>query len=1131
MARHSKNETNDALGFSASIVSLFLQGPLPVLVILLSLIAGGVALLFTPREEEPQIVVPLADVFISAPGLSAEQVERQVSTPLEKLLSQIDGVEYVYSMSREGSSVVTVRFYVGERREDSLVKIYNKIQSNTDKVPPSVAGWVVKPVEIDDVPILIATLWSDDPENFDDHQLRRLAEEVELSLQAVKDTNRVTVTGGRPRAVRVELNNHALAARRTTPLEVAFALRVGNIQLQAGTIEQKNEAILVEAGAFFRGVEEIQNLVVNVVDGIPVYLKDVAEVIDGPAEVSSYSWIGFGPAASGERDGIAKSGGVYPAVHLSVAKKKGANAVWVARDARETLERLAKTLFPPHVHFAVTRDYGETADEKVDDLVEGLAVAILSVVIFIGLVLGWRAALVIALAVPVCYGATLLINLIAGYTINRVTLFALILALGILVDDPITDVENIERYFDMGTLKPRPAILAAVQEIRPALIMSTIAVILSFVPMFFITGMMGPYMRPMALNVPLTIFMSLIVAFCVTPYASRLILKPRTRDSAEGEYDVRRTLLYKIYNALLRPLLRSRALGLAFLGGIGLLFALAVILPALRLVPLKMLPFDNKNEFQIVIDMPEGTTLEETEGVTRELAEYFRSVPEASLFTGYVGTPSPMDFNGMVRHYFLRDGANMADLRVNLAHKKKRVHQSHEILLRIRADLELIAKKNNANIKLVEVPPGPPVISTVTAEIHGEEDTPYPVFQKAARAVAERLRKEPFVTDVDTSVEADQTRLVFRTDKEKAALSAIGTEEIAQTVRLAAHGMEAANLNIPSEAYPLPVILQLPRPQRSDPSGIVSLFIKGRPGYTKIREGVSLRDAPQPLTQLGEIGSFETTLADKTIYHKNLERVAYVFADTAGRPPADIVLDVDADLRKSGGEAKSSTGPRPLKERTYLSQGGGIPWTLPAGIKVVWGGEGEWKITVDVFRDLGIAFGAALAGIFLVLMMQTGSAAISGIMMLAIPLTMVGIMPGFWALNAIGERVINGNPNPVFFTATAMIGMIALAGIVVRNSVVLVDFFHHALRKGLDLEEALVQSGAIRMRPIFLTAGTAFLGNIVITLDPIFSGLAWSIIFGITASTLFTLGVIPVVYHLVYAKRPGHGLPRQGEEE
>ncbi len=1126
----------EPIGFSSRIVALFLDGPLPLLIIIATLLAGAVALWLTPREEEPQIVVPLADVLVRAPGLSARQIERQVTTPLEKLLYQIDGVEYVYSMSRENEAIVTVRFFVGEDREDSLVKIYNKMHSNLDLVPSQVESWLVKPVEIDDVPIVVATLWSDDPARVDDHRLRRLAEELAIDLQSVPRTNRVSVVGGRPRIIQVELLPDALAARRTTPLEVAWALGMHNAELPAGGIDRANTRISIQVGEFIPSVDALRSLVVGVVDGIPVYLRDVARIVDGPEPPSTYTWIGFGPAAehAGELQMVpspplppaAAIADSYPAVSLAIAKQRGANAVWVARDVERRLAAAAATLFPPSVHWTVTRDYGLTANEKVNELVEGLAVAVLTVVIFIGLVLGWRAALVIALAVPVCYGATLLVNLLAGYTINRVTLFALILALGILVDDPITDVENIERYYRMRRFSPRRAILLAVQEIRPALVLSTIAVMLSFVPMFFITGMMGPYMRPMALNVPITIGMSLLVAFCVTPYLSRLILRPHGK-AEEAAYDIRRTIIYRLYNFLLRPLLRSRLLAWLFLLFIGALFLISVALPALRLVPLKMLPFDNKNEFQVLLDMPEGTTLERTDAVLRDLATVLRTVPEVTHFTAHAGHASPMDFNGMVRHYFLRSAPELGELRVGLMPKDLREQQSHALILRIR-DALAAAAPAEASLKLVEVPPGPPVIATVTAEFYGEPWTPYERLQDAALAAAERLRKEQGVVDVDTSVETPRPRLRFDVDKEKAALSGVGTEDIAQTLALAVGGLDATILNLPSEAVPLPVRLRLPLTVRSDPSALAGLYVKGRAGIAKVREGIGIADAPQPLVPLGEIGAFTGGVAETTIYHKNLRPVAYLFADTAGRAPADVVLDAAADL---GTTATASAEPRALAGRTYFNSGGGIPWELPTGTSVKWTGEGEWKITVDVFRDLGLAFGAAVVAIFFVLMLQTGSATLSAIMILAIPLTMIGIMPGFWLLNQVTGPAVGGYANPTFFTATAMIGMIALAGIVVRNSVILVEFVHQALREGMALDEALVQSGAIRTRPIFLTAGTTLLGNVVITLDPIFSGLAWSIIFGIAASTLFTLGVIPVVYNLVYARRPGHGLRAAREED
>jgi multidrug efflux pump subunit AcrB len=621
----------------------------------------------------------------------------------------------------------------------------------------------------------------------------------------------------------------------------------------------------------------------------------------------------------------------------------------------------------------------------------------------------------------------------------------------------------------------------------------------------------------MAFNVPISVTVSTVVAFLVTPWLSFKLLKPAPEPAG---YDITATGLYRAYAVLLEPLLHTRRRSWGFLAGIFVLLLVSILFPALRLVPLKLLPYDNKDEFQIVVDMPEGTTLERTQGVVADLSAYLRTVPEVRDLTAFVGVPSPMDFNGMVRHYFMREGAHLADIRVTLAERQRRSQQSHTMLLRIRRDLEAIAGRANARIKLVEVPPGPPVISTITVELYGDEATPYEALQQAGGILENRLRSEPLVVDVDTSVEDDQQKIIFVPDKEKAALSGVGTEDIANTIMLANEGLVAGYLQLPREVNPLPVVLRLPFDVRSSPNALATLNVKGRPGITKIHEKSGLRDAPQPIVPLAELGGIHRTLQDKAIYHKNLRPVVYVYADIAGRPPAEVVLDVSADQnsRAAGSE------PRPLDGRTFLNPGSGIPWTLPADVKAVWDGEGEWQITLRVFRDLGIAFAVALLGIFIVLRIQTGLSVITIIIMLAIPLSIIGIMPGFWLLNQIGDRMVDGFPNPTLFTATAMIGMIALAGIVVRNSLILVEFIHLALTEGKSLHEALLQAGAVRMRPIFLTAGTTLLGNLVITLDPIFSGLAWAIIFGIAASTMFTLFVVPVLYNLVYANKPGHGL-------
>ncbi|MHC4177972.1 MAG: efflux RND transporter permease subunit [Planctomycetota bacterium] len=1127
------NSTQEETPLMTRLVAVFLRGDVAVLLVVVSLVLGVAALWLTPREEEPQIVVPMADVMVSAPGQSAQQVEEKVTTRLEKLLKQIDGVEYVYSMSRPGQCIVTVRFYVGEDRENSLVKLYNKIHSNVDQVPTAVTAWVIKPVEVDDVPIVNVTLWSDRPQLYGDHELRRLAEQLQHELQAIPNTNRVWAIGGRPRRIRVELDPVRLAARQTSALQVAQALQASNVQLRAGRFEQQDKEFIVEAGTFVRDARDLRDLVIQLSGNRPVYLKDVAEVLDGPAEVDSYSWIGFGPAAKNPRtpkdhpaleDPPPPDGQLYPSVHVAVAKQKGQNAVWVADAVERRMEELADPsspgrILPDGVHFRITRDYGETANEKVNELVRSLAIAVLTVIGLIGLVIGWRAALVVALAIPVCYSVTLFINLLAGYTINRVTLFALILSLGLLVDDPITDVENIARYFAMRILRPRDAVLRAIQEVRPALILSTLAIIASFLPLMFITGMMGPYMAPMALNVPLAVVVSTVVAFLITPWLAMVALRRLVdRPSEEEGFDLTKRPIYRITRAALVPILDRRWLAWATLGGVALMLAAAMALPALRLVPLKMLPYDNKNEFQIVVDMPEGTTLERTDAVTRRLADYLGGVAEVRDYQLYVGLASPMDFNGMVRHYFLRRGPNVADVRVNLAPKEKRAQQSHTMLLRIRDGLKDAVKGTGANIKLVEVPPGPPVIATITAEVYGPPGAEYHEVIAAARNLQARMQREPRVVDVDLSAEDDQQRSVFVTDKPKAALSGVSTENIAKTLQLAVDGLPATVIQEPGEVDPLWVELRVKRAARSAEDDLRELYVRGQQGQ---------------IVQIGALGKFENSLEDKTIYHKNLERVVYVFGEVAGRPPADAIIDMQTDRREDGTRPQPAAEPRHPDERTWLSPGGGDPWAMPLGYgrppegtplegqgRVDWAGEGEWKITLDVFRDLGLAFGAALVAIFVILMFQTGSRLLPVVIMLAIPLTLIGIMPGFWLLNVLVDRPIgpSGYPNPVFLTATAMIGMIALAGIVVRNSVVLIDFIHHGQAEGLSLREAVIRSVAVRTRPILLTAGTTLLGNWVITLDPIFSGLAWAIIFGILTSTLFTLLVIPVVYWLLYGR-------------
>jgi multidrug efflux pump subunit AcrB len=1055
--------------FSSRIVDKFLDGNLSVILIALAFLAGFAALTLTPREEEPQIEVPLADVFVHVPGADAEEVEKLVTSRLEKLLWQVEGVEYVYSMSRADMAVVTVRFHVGEEYIPSLVKLHDKIRSNIDQVPSGVAGWVVKPVSVDDVPIVNLTLYS---ETFSDHDLRRVGEEVRERLQSVKDTNVTTLIGGRPRQIRVELHPQALSARSLAVRDVVRALEGGNLELPAGSFQRANAEVLVRGGAFLRSARDVGQLVVGVHAGAPVFLRDVAEVNDGMAEADSYTRLRFGPAAdSGEGSRETE----FQAVNIAVAKKKGTNAVTVAEDVIERVMGMRGTIIPDAVEVRVTRNYGETADHKVNELIMHLTVAVITVLLLILFSLGWREALIVAVAIPIIYSLTLLVNYWFGFTINRVTLFALVLSLGLLVDDPIVDVENIYRHFKLRREKPRDAVLTAVDEVRPPIILATVAVIISFLPMMFITGMMGPYMMPMAVNVPLTMAMSLLVAFTVTPWMTYHVLKgeyDKPQKKEEGE-----TRLQRFYRKLLLLFLESRRKSWMLVAAVVVLLVVSMLLPVFNLVPLKMLPFDNKNEFQLMVDMPEGTTLEETDAAVRALEDYLSTVNEVTDFESYVGLASAMDFNGMVRHYYLREGPNAADIRVNLLPKADRSMRSHEITLRLRDELTRIAEARGANLKIVESPPGPPVIATLVGEVYAEPGVPYEDQVAAARIVRQRMESEDRVVDVDDMVEAPQERWHFIPEREKAALSGITDSDIARTLAVALEGQKVGAVHIPSERNPLDILVRLPRAGRSSLEDLQGLSVRGEAGSA---------------VRLSELGSFERETLPPTIYHKNLERVSYVMGDVAGKSPVNAVLNLSSHFKEH---------------------------PLPTGNSVVWSGEGEWQITIDVFRDLGIAFGAALVGIYILLVLETASFAMPLIIMGAIPLTMIGIMPGFWILNLFMNDPVGGYDTPVFFTATAMIGMIALAGIVVRNSIILIDFIHSSLKKGMPLKEAILESGAVRFRPILLTAGSALLGNWVITLDPIFSGLAWSIIFGVFASTAFTLVVIPVVYWLIYGKK------------
>jgi multidrug efflux pump subunit AcrB len=1065
------------LGATGRIVEAFLVSRLPIIFIIGSLLAGAAALIVTPREEEPQIVVPVVDVLINFPGASPSEVENLVTINLERKLWEIDGAEYVYSMSRPGSAVVTVRFYVGENRENSLVKTHSKIMSYIDEVPPGVTGWVVKPVEIDDVPIVTFALYSS---LYSDYELRRVADEILHRIQRIQDTGRAYVVGGRKRQIRVLLQPDKMAARQVSVLEIERVLKGANVNLFAGFMDRANREAVVDAGPFIKSLEELSQLMVGVSDKRPVLLGDVAELVDGPAEVDSYARITFGPGAAHDPDTRdlknAQQGVSYPQVTIAVAKRKGTNAVKVAEGLIEKVERLKETVIPSDVQVLVTRNYGKTADEKVNELVKHLAIAIISVIALLTVMLGWREAMIVALAVPMSLAVTLLANLLVGYTINRVTLFALILSLGLLVDDPIVDVENIHRHFKLKAHPPLDATLLAVDEVRPPTILATLAVIASFIPLFFITGMMGPYMRPMALNVPVAMIMSLVIAFTVTPWATYHALR-KEYDRDEKPYDFKTGPIYKLYKRIITPFLESRSRSYKFLAGVALALLAAIALVGLKLVPLKMLPFDNKNEFLILVDMPKGTTLEGTNAVVAELERHLSTVNEVRDIESFVGIASPIDFNGLVRHYYLRHGSNIADIRVNLLQKEARGYQSHALVLRMRPDIEKIGRGLAANIKIVEVPPGPPVLSTIVAEVYGPPQASYEDLILQAATVRAAMEKTLGVVDVDDTVDALQLKYNFTVDRTKAGLAGITEEEVARSARIYLGGDSPSILHDERERSPLEINLRLPRALRSRPEDMGPIRLKAPDGS---------------MIPFHELGELRQTVIDRSIYRKNMRKVVFVTGEVAGRSPVNAIFDLKGAMAEN---------------------------PLPHGYAVDWAGEGEWKITLDVFRDLGLAFAGALLLIYILLVQQTQSFSVPLVIMVAIPLTLIGIMPGFALLNGLFAHNIGSLRDSIFFTATGMIGMIALAGIVVRNSIILIDFIHTRVQAGESLEQAIIESGAVRFTPIVLTAGAAIFGSWVITLDPVFSGLAWSFIFGIFASTVFTLIVVPIVYHLIYGKR------------
>jgi multidrug efflux pump subunit AcrB len=1077
---------SERLGFAGRVARAFIDSKLTQLVIVGSLLLGLFAVLATPREEEPQIVVPFADVFVEMPGAGVKEVEERISIPLEKKLKEIPGVEYVYSISQPGASVAIVRFFVGEDQERSMVKLHDKLSSNFDLIPPGAGQPLVKPRSIDDVPILGLTLWS---ERADPFTLRRIAAQLDDAVKAVPDVSETRLIGGLRRQFRVTLDRDRLAGFGVTPGSVLAALGEANRELRVGSFARGNREYLVDAGVFVASAQDLGRLVIGVSRGRPVYLTDVASVDDGPEEPREYvlmmgarggAALGRGPAA----------GQAVPAVTLSVAKRKGTNAVVIAERVLAKVAAARGTLIPGDVHLAVTRNYGETASEKSNELLKHLLLATLSVTVLIALFLGIRASLVVLIAIPVTLALTLFLYYLYGYTLNRVTLFALIFSIGILVDDAIVVVENIARHFHLPQNRGRPRAAVAVEavdEVGNPTILATFAVIAAILPMAFVGGLMGPYMRPIPVGASVAMLFSLFIAFIVSPWAATRLLRPATSESGDvatgGHDDASATesedWTTRLYRRIMAPLIRDWKRRGAFLGAMVLLLLAASSLVYFKVVRVKMLPFDNKSEFQVIVDMPEGTTLEETARVTRELADRLVTDPDVTDLQLYVGTAAPYNFNGLIRHYFppLRQGPNVADIQVNLRSKSERSAQSHDIVGRVRPRLQRIAAPSRARIKVAEVPPGPPVLQTLVAEVYGDDRA---AQLEVARRVLGIFEQTPGVVDVDWHVEDPQPGYRFVVDKEKAALHGISTGEIVDAMRVALGGASRGLAHLPAEKEDVPIVVRFPRDQRSGVAALGALKLKGTSGG---------------LVPLSELARVEETVQPPFIYRKNLERVVYVTGDVAGQEesPVYAILRMNRQLDQLR-LADGAPMPRYVASQPFLTDRVSMKW------------DGEWQVTYEVFRDLGVAFGAVMVLIYILVVGWFRSFTVPLVIMAPIPLTLVGILPAHGLLGA-------------FFTATSMIGFIAGAGIIVRNSIILVDFIELRRAHGMPLAQAVVDAGAVRFRPMLLTAAAVVVGASVILFDPIFQGLALSLMAGEVASTLLSRMAVPVLYYMAEQRK------------
>jgi multidrug efflux pump subunit AcrB len=1076
---------NKQHGFAGRLASIFVESRLTPILIIASLLLGVVAVVMLPREEEPQIKVPMIDVMVAMPGATPKEVEERVSIPMEKLLYEIPGIEYIYSTSMPGQSMLIARFYVGEKMEDAIVRLNQKLATNFDRIPHGVLPPIVKPHTIDDVPVLALTLHSP---HYDHYALRRLAAQLDDAVKNIPEVAETKLLGGAQRQVRILFDPARLAARRLTATEIIPRLQQGNLQSYSGTLQSQNKEILLQTGQFLASAKEIGRIVVGVYGNRPVYLDEVASVIDGPEDPTSYVLFGSHKGQAEEA-----------AVTLSLAKRPGANAVQVVESVLTKIDTLKGTLIPNDITVSVTRNYGETAAEKSNELLLHMGIAVFGVTLLILFFLGWRESIIVILAIPSTLALTLLLFYLYGYTLNRITLFALIFSIGILVDDAIVVVENIVRHLRLPANQRKPLLkiaIEAVNEVGNPTILATWAVIAAILPMAFVGGLMGPYMRPIPIGSSAAMIFSLLIAFTVTPWAAIRVLKKNCSPAEcpiDAEEEVEQEAEHghapddfftRLYHRVMDPLLaHARWRLIFFLSIVGLLLA-SCSMVYLGLVKVKMLPFDNKSEFQIMLNMPEGSTLEATSQAAREMAAVVGQEPEVVNYQIYAGAASPYNFNGLVRHYYLRNSPHLADIQINLLPKGERKAQSHEIAKRIRPEVTAIAKKYGAAVAVAEVPPGPPVLQTLVAEIYGQTDAHR---LKLAAKVKELFTATAGVVDVDWYREAERLKTVIAVDKEKAALNGISEGEITQAVDLAVKGLAIGLFHRPNDKEEINIVLELPRAQRARVESLLNI---------QLRSGLN---PAGPLVPLRELVTVSETPIDQPIYRKNLKPVIYVTGDVAGaaESPAYAIFAlnkklVELDGREYGGE-KKTIAIYNLKQ-PFCGLEPAIKW------------DGEWHITLEVFRDLGLAFCAVMILIYMLMVGWFKDYTVPLVVMAAIPFSLIGILPAHWAFGA-------------FFTATSMIGFMAGAGIVVRNSIILVDFIELRISHGLPLKEAVVEAGAIRFRPMLLTALAVVVGASVILADPIFQGLAISLMFGEIASLLISRMAVPVLYFMLRTHR------------